>query len=75
MVPHTKSHCLQGFRILMTWILLRAPHTSSQDLHGAVHTNHLDFSKGGSYKQPRSANGFQDRELSRTMCLQNADTH
>ena len=62
----------------MTWILLRAvahtndlglliaPHTKRHDLQGVSHhTNHLDFAKGGSYKQPRFANGFRDRELSR----------
>ena len=31
----------KGFPILMTWILLRAPRTSSQDLRGVAHTNDL----------------------------------
>ena len=30
-----------GLPILMTWILLRAPHTSSQDLHGVAHADDL----------------------------------
>ena len=31
----------KGFSILMTWMLLRAPRTSSQDLRGVTHTNDL----------------------------------
>ena len=31
----------KGFPILMTWILLREPRTSSQDLRGVAHTNDL----------------------------------
>ena len=31
----------KGFPIQMTWILLRAPRTSSQDLRGVAHTNDL----------------------------------
>ena len=42
---------------LMTWILLRVPHTKSHCMHGVSHTNDLDFAKGASYKQPRFAWG------------------
>ena len=37
------ANICNGFALLMTWILLRVPHTNNQDLQGLCPTNDLDL--------------------------------